>query len=385
MPLSERAGKFIVQDGGYRAFFPKLLPPEPPIQFTDEMMSLYTEADRALAKLDGITTFLPNPDLFIAMYVKKEALMSSQIEGTQATLPGILEFEADLTPKEDINDIKDVVNYIKALNYLLSTINGPSLSKGIIKKCHEILVTGVRGKDKQPGEFRDVQNLVGSQGVSLMDATYVPPPPDYVVPSVEALLQFIERKDDIRPLVKIALVHAQFETIHPFLDGNGRVGRLIIMYCLLKMKLAEKPSLYLSYFLKKYRNEYYDLLMKIRTQGAWEDWITFFLKGVLDTSIEASAAAKDIILLKDKLIKRLYENGVSTIYAVKLIDLLFAKPVVDVKQVEEGLKIHKDTANELTRKFEKVGILKEITGKERYKKYIFKDYIDIIKRGTQLD
>jgi Fic family protein len=254
-----------------------------------------------------------------------------------------------------------------------------------IKECHRILVTGVRGKDKQPGEFRNTQNLIGTPGVSLMDATFIPPPPDLVIPSMEELVKFIQTKDDIKPLIKIALVHAQFETIHPFLDGNGRVGRLIITYYLLKLNLLEKPLLYLSYYLKKNQTEYYDLLMKIRTYGTWEDWIIFFLKGLLETSSEASATAKDIISLKDKLIERLYDNNISTIYAVKLINYLFGKPVIDTKEVEKELQVHKDTANELVNKFEGIGILKEITGKERYKKYIFKDYVDIIKRGTQLD
>jgi len=385
MLMHERAGKFVIQEGGHKIFFPKSLPPEPPINYSDEMMSLYAQSDRALGKLDGITAFLPNPDLFIAMYVKKEALMSSQIEGTQASLSGVLEFEADLTPKEDINEIKDVINYIKALNYLISILNEPSISLTIIKECHKILITDVRRKNKQPGEFRDRQNLIGPPGASLMDAIFIPPPPDLVMPLMEKLTEFIQRKDDIPPLVKIALVHAQLETIHPFLDGNGRVGRLIITYCLLKLKLVEKPLLYLSYYLKKYRTEYYEQLMKIRTQGDWENWIMFFLRGVLDTSIEASVTAKDIILLKDKLIEKLYENEISSIHAVKLVNHLFTKPVIDVKEVEKGLKIHKDTANELVRKFEKVGILKEITGKERYKKYIFTDYIDIISRGTQID
>lgn len=382
--MKERSGKYVKQPAGYSAFIPNPLPPNPPIQFDDELHLLLSEADRSLARLDGIATVLLNPELFIGMYVKKEALLSSQIEGTQASLEGVLEFEADLTPKDNIDDVKEVVNYIKALNYGIAKLNELPMSLRLIKEIHKVLVEGTRGSNKTPGEFRKTQNWIGSRGASLNEATFVPPPPDIVLANMGDLEKVLYEHENIPQLVKIALIHAQFETIHPFLDGNGRVGRLLITFYLFCKKILSRPVLYLSFYLKKHRNEYYDLLMKVRTDGFWEDWIKFFLKGVIETSVESAKTAKEIIVLKDRLIEELYRNSISSIYAVKLVSFLFEMPVIDTKTVEEKFNIHKDTANELVNRFEQIGILKEITGKQRYKKYLFKEYVDIIKRGTEL-
>jgi Fic family protein len=381
--MNTRAGKFVLQSGGYRAFIPANLPPDPPVEYDEELQSLLSKADRDLARLDGITTVLPNPDLFIAMYVKKEALLSSQIEGTQASLEGVLEFEADLTPKEDVNEIKEVINYIKALNYGMVRLNELPMSLRLIEEIHEKLLEGTRGASLFPGEFRKFQNYIGTPGASLNEAIFVPPPSEMVIPAMKELEKFFHSKDNIPPLVKIALIHAQFETIHPFLDGNGRIGRLLITFYLFWKGILSKPLLYLSFYLKKNRAKYYDLLMKVRTEGAWEDWIKFFLMGVSETSQEAANTAREIIKLKDNLITRLYENSVSSVYAVKLIDLLFEMPVISNKNVVERLKVSNVTANELVRRFVKIGIIREITGKQRYKRYIFTDYVEIIARGTK--
>ncbi|MFZ2411461.1 MAG: Fic family protein [Candidatus Methanoperedens sp.] len=381
--MKTRAGTFVMQSGGYKAFIPVPLPPAPPIEYDDELQLLLSKADRDLARLDGITTVLPNSDLFIAMYVKKEALLSSQIEGTQASLEGVLEFEADLTPKEDVNEIKDVINYIKALNYGMGRLNELPMSLRLIREIHKNLLEGTRGANRIPGEFREFQNYIGTPGASLNEAIFVPPPPDVVIPAMEELEKFFHRKDGIPPLVKIALIHAQFETIHPFLDGNGRVGRLLITFYLYWKGILSRPLLYLSFYLKKNRAVYYDLLMKVRKEGAWEDWIKFFLKGISETSQEAANTAREIIKLKDGLITKLYENSIASVYAVKLIDLLFEKPVISTKDVVEKLKVSTVTANELVRRFVTIGILREITGKQRYKKYIFTDYVEIIARGTR--
>lgn len=381
--MNKRAGTFVMQSGGYKAFIPALLPPDPPIEYDDELQLLLSKADRNLARLDGITTVLPNADLFIAMYVKKEALLSSQIEGTQASLEGVLEFEADLTPREDVNEIKDVINYIKALNYGMERLNELPMSLRLIREIHKNLLEGTRGANRNPGEFREFQNYIGAPGASINEAIFVPPPPDMVIPAMEELEKFFHRKYDIPPLVKIALIHAQFETIHPFLDGNGRVGRLLITFYLYWKGILSRPLLYLSFYLKKNRAQYYDLLMKVRKEGAWEDWIKFFLKGISETSQEAANTAREIIKLKDELITKLYENSIASVYAVKLIDLLFEKPVISTKDVVERLKVSTVTANELVRRFVKIGILREITGKQRYKKYIFTDYVEIIARGTR--
>ncbi len=382
--MNKKTGRYVKQTGGYKSFIPELLPPKHSVKFSSELQTLLSKADRTLARLDGVVTVLPNPDLFIAMYVKKEALLSSQIEGTQASLEGVLEFEADLTPKEDIDDIKEVVNYIKALDYGIEKLKKFPMSLRLIKEIHKILIKGTRGTHKTPGKFRRTQNWIGPPGASLNEATFVPPPPGMVLELMGNLEKFIHGKDNIPPLIKIALIHSQFETIHPFLDGNGRIGRLLITFYLYWMNILSKPLLYLSFYFKKNRAEYYDFLMKVRTEGVWEKWIRFFLKGIGEVSEEGTNTARKIIKLKDDLITKLYENSISSIYAVKLIDLLFKNPVIDVKNIVEELNTHRDTANELVKRFEKIGILKEITGKQRYKKYIFSDYVAIIKKGTEL-
>jgi Fic family protein len=382
--MNTRTGRYVKQAGGYSVFIPNPLPPNPPIKFDEELLSLLSDADRSLARLDGIITVLPNPDMFLGMYVKKEALLSSQIEGTQASLEGVLEFEADLTPKDNIEDIKEVVNYIKALNYGIDRLNDLPMSLRLIKEIHKILIEGTRGGSKTLGEFRKTQNWIGSIGASLNEATFVPPPPDVVLPSMSALENFFYKHENIPPLTKIALIHAQFETIHPFLDGNGRVGRLLITFYLYWKKILSKPVLYLSYYLKKHKNEYYDLLMRVRTDGLWEDWIKFFLERVKESSIESANTARDIINLKESITSKLYGSSISSIYAAKLIDLLFEKPLIEVNDLVKTYKISRESANELVNRFEQIGILKEITGKQRYKKYLFKDYVNIIKRGTEL-
>ncbi|PIP16475.1 MAG: cell filamentation protein Fic, partial [bacterium (Candidatus Ratteibacteria) CG23_combo_of_CG06-09_8_20_14_all_48_7] len=274
--MDNRTGILLKQAGGYKAFIPEPLPPDPPLVFDEELQSLLSKADRALARLDGITTVLPNPDLFIAMYVKKEALLSSQIEGTQASLEGVLEFEANLTPKEDINEIKEVVNYIKALNHGIERLKEFPMSLRLIKEIHKILIEGTRGTHKNPGEFRTSQNWIGPAGAPLSDAVFVPPPPDMVLTAMGDFEKFLHGEDKNPPLIRIALIHAQFETIHPFLDGNGRIGRLLITFYLFWKEILSKPLLYLSFYLKKNRAEYYDLLMKVRTERDWESWVKFF-------------------------------------------------------------------------------------------------------------
>jgi len=382
--MDGRAGTFFTQPGGYKAFIPNPLPPSPPIRFDGKLQSLLSEADRALARLDGITTVLPNPDLFIAMYVKKEALLSSQIEGTQASLEGVLEFEADLIPKENVNEIKEVINYIRALNYGIERLKELPMSLRLIKEIHRILLEETRGAHRSPGEFRKSQNWIGPPGASLNEAIFVPPPPEVVLPTMGDLEKFFHNKNNnIPPLIKIALIHSQFETIHPFLDGNGRIGRLLITFYLFWQGILSKPLLYLSFYLKKNRADYYDLLMKVRLKGTWEDWIKFFLNGVSEISEEAAKTAREVIRLKEELITKLYDNSISSVYGIKLIDLLFETPLVSVKDISEKLNISKESANELVKKFEKIGILKEITGKQRYKKYSFKEYIKIMARGTR--
>jgi len=381
--MKERAGHFVLQPGGYKAFIPKPLPPRPAVRYTEGLQSLLSRADRSLARLDGIITVLPNPELFIAMYVKKEALLSSQIEGTQASLEGILEFEADLTPRDNIAGVKEVINYIKALDYGIDRLKDLPVSLRLIREIHRVLLEGARGSQRNPGEFRRSQNWIGPAGAPLSEAAFIPPPPDVLAEAMSEIEAFLHARDRIPPLVKIALVHAQFETVHPFLDGNGRVGRLLITFYLFWQGILSKPVLYLSFHLKKYRTKYYDLLMKVRADGAWEEWIGFFLEGIVETSDEATGTAREIIALKDALITRLYEHVISSIHAVRLIDLLFRRPLISATDIAAALALSKEAVNQLVRRFEKAGILTEVSGKQRYRRYLFKEYVDLIARGTR--
>ena len=380
--MIDRAGIFKQKPGGFKAFIPKPLPPDPPISYDEELQSLLSNADRAIARLDGIVTVLPNPELFIAMYVKKEALLSSQIEGTQASLEGVLEFEADMKPRDDVSQVKEVVNYIKALEYGIDHLEVAWANAQLFREIHRILIKGTRGARKRLGEFRRTQNWIGPAGASVFEAHCVPPPPGHVLEGMANLEEFFNRRNRMPTLVKAALIHAQFETIHPFVDGNGRIGRLLITFYLVAHGILRRPLLYLSYYLKRNRTEYYETLMRVRTEGAWEAWIKFFLKGIDEVSQESSNTASEMIKLKQEMIERLYTDKFSSIYAVKLIDLLFKKPIIDVKTITNEFKISKESGNELVRRFERMGILRELTGKQRYKKFLFHEYTSLIAEGT---
>ena len=381
--FSERTGVFVQQPGGFKAFLPKPLPPDPPLKYDEELQALLSKADRAIARLDGIVTVLPNPELFIAMYVKKEALLSSQIEGTQASLEGVLEFEADMKPRDDLKEVKEVVNYVKALEYGVKHLDSAHANAQLFREIHRVLIHGTRGSKKALGEFRRTQNWIGPAGVNVFEAHFVPPPPEHILAGMANLEEFFNRENRMPPLVKAAIIHAQFETIHPFIDGNGRIGRLLITFFLVAQKILTRPLLYLSYFLKRNRADYYELLMQVRLKGDWESWVKFFLKGVDEVSQEAAETAGRMIKLKQEMIDRLYRNHFSSIYAVKLIDLLFGKPIIDVKTITEEFRISKESGNEIVKRFEQLGILRELTGKQRYKKYLFHEYIAIVSQGTQ--
>ena len=380
---SERAGRLVLQKQGYLAFVPSPLPPAG-LELDENLQVLLSKADGALARLDGVTYVLPNPDLFVAMYIKKEALLSSQIEGTQASLQGVLEFEAKIEPRDDINEVAEVMNYIKAMHHGIEKLDFADFSLELLNEIHKFLIKGGRGTHMHPGRIRDVQNWIGVQGGTIFDAVYVPPPPDEVMSLLEDLVSFILEKDRLPPLIKIALIHAQFESIHPYLDGNGRMGRLLITYYLYWKNILSKPLLYLSVYLKKNRGEYYRLLNEVRFSGDWESWIEFFLRGIIEVSENSIETAKEIIALKNTLVSRLIENNIGGVHAVKLIDTLFDYPLITATQAAGLLGTSRQTANLLVNRFEEIGILAEITGKKSHKKYIFVDYVAIIQKGTQL-
>ncbi len=382
-PQSDRAGRYVLQPEGYAAFMPNPLPPE--IRYDAELQSLLSSADRAMARLDGMSRVLPNADLFVAMYVKKEALLSSQIEGTQASLRGVLEAEAALEPDEDLNEIGEVITYVDAMRYGLETVAAEPISVGLITEIHWLLLRNARGADRFPGEIRRDQNFVAPAGaISIREAVYVPPPPGAVGPALAELEAFIQADDRIPPLVRIALIHAQFETIHPFLDGNGRVGRLLITFYLCWKGILSRPLLYLSFFLKRNRAEYYARLNAVRTDGAYEAWLAFFLRGVIEVSEEAERSAQEIIALREAVVDRLLEHEVGGAGAVRLAYALFERPIVTARDVQRLLGISQPAANALVNRFVGAGILRETTGKQRYKRYEFRDYLAILERGTGL-
>ena len=383
---STRSGNTVHTLNGYEAFVPKKLPPEPPVKMDSEMQELLSEADSKLGRLDGITQILPNPELFVAMYVKKEAVLSAQIEGTQASLVDVLnepekENKRNYTP----DGVKEVINYVNAMNFGIKRLEELPLSLRLIKEIHKILLNNVRGANKNPGEFRTSQNWIGPAGCTLTTAVFVPPEPSELNQALSDLENYFYDETYVPPLIKIAMIHAQFETIHPFLDGNGRMGRLLITFWLCQQKRLSQPLLYLSYFFKLNRTEYYQKLMNVRLDGDWESWIKFFLRGVIFVADEATESAKAIIKLQQEYAKSVaaydHSNGNYTSLLIKL----FENPMVSKKDVAELLNISSGTAGTMVDTFCELGILCDATPeKQRYKQYIFKEYYEILRRGTDL-
>ena len=378
-----RSGAYRQQPTGYKAFLPAPLPPNPPIKIEGELQNLLSNADMSLARLDGLGHILPNASFFIAMYVKKEALLSSQIEGTQASLGDLFEFESGMKP-ENINDVAEVVNYVRALNYGMERLQEFPMSLRLIKEIHAVLMEGVRGGEKTPGEFKKTQNWIGPPGCTLKDARFVPPPPHEAEASMGALELYLHQPQQFPVLVDCALIHYFFETIHPFLDGNGRLGRLLITFYLHWKGVMEKPLLYLSYYFRKYRQEYYDRLNMVRDNGDFEQWIAFFLKGVVVTADSAVDAAKQIMELQSRHRSLLWQKKISSPLAVGILEKLFYSPYVSVNDIARDFSISYQAASTLISQLEGAGILKEITGRKRDKRYIYADYLQILEEGTKL-
>ncbi|HNX49474.1 MAG TPA: Fic family protein [Thermoanaerobaculaceae bacterium] len=377
-----RAGVYIKQPGSFRAFVPASLPPEPPLALNLEMGRLISDADRALGRLDGVASVLPNPDLFVAMYVRQEAVLSSQIEGTQSTLEDVLRFEVDSHGRDLPKDVEEVVNYVRAMNSGLQRLQDLPLSLRLLREIHATLLEGVRGSDREPGEFRKTQNWIGPPGCTLATATFVPPPVDEMNGALGNLEQFLH--DDRLPLlVHCGIAHAQFETIHPFLDGNGRVGRLLIPFLLCQRGVLRRPLLYLSHYFKARRAEYYDRLQAIRDDGNWEAWLKFFLKGVHEVSRQASDTARAILNLREEhreLIARLLGGSVA---ALRLLDMLFERPLLTVKMAEAHLGCSYVTANTLVEKLAAIGVLQEVTGFKRNRRFRYEPYLELFEWGDR--
>jgi cell filamentation protein, protein adenylyltransferase len=375
----DRSGQYIKQLQGYKAFIPEPLPPKnPELSIDDELQDYLSEADISLGRLDGSIQMLPNPDLFIEMYVKKEAVISSQIEGTQSSLSQLLKKESEVNDPDAPSDVNEVSNYVKAMHRGLELLNDLPVSVRLVKEIHKELLRDVRGQEKNPGELRKSQNWIGSEGRDIRHATFVPPPEHEMVKALSDWEKFLHQNDHIPVLVKIGMAHAQFETIHPFLDGNGRVGRLLITLLLCEWDKLQEPVLYLSHFFKQHRQEYYELLQNVRDLGDWESWIKFFVRGVSEVSGQATDTSREIVSLREKhrgLIVEEFGNVAGN--GLKVLERLFLKPYITVKQIESLTGVTFSAANNLMGKFENVGVLTEITGQKRNRQYEYSDYLNL--------
>ncbi len=377
---SIRAGRFLNQSSGIRAFIPAPLPPDPPLKVETEILPLLSEAQIALGRLDGAAGNLPNPDLFVAMYVKQEAVFSSQIEGTQASLTDVLLFEAAEEGEDpDPIDVQEVVNYVHAMNYGLSRLGSLPLSLRLIREIHERLLDEVRGSHQTPGEFRRSQNWIGPAGCGPRDASFVPPPPQELQKALGEFEDYI-RDTSPPPLIQAALAHAQFETIHPFLDGNGRVGRLLVTFLLCHRGVMRQPLLYLSHYLKMHRAEYYDRLQAVRIDGSWEEWVCFFLRGVHEVAEEAERTASAVLGLRERDRSRIEGTKRISGNLVRLLDLLFVQPIVTAKLAARRLDVTFATANKAIARMVEWGILEETTGYRRNRRFQYDAYLSLIDR-----
>jgi Fic family protein len=375
-----RAGAYQQQSEGYRAFIPAPLPPAD-LRLDGPLQRALSDADTALGRLDGSVQTLPNPDLFVLMYVRKEAVLSSQIEGTQSSLHDLLAAEAQALGADRIaRDVDEVINYVKAMRYGLARLRELPMSVRLIREIHHELMAGTRGGQLTPGELRTSQNWIGPAGASLGSAAFVPPPPHVVPAALSDLEKYLHATDDLPFLVRVGLAHAQFETIHPFLDGNGRVGRLLITLLLCEHGTLAQPVLYLSIYLKRHRSEYYDRLQAIRDNGDWEGWLHFFLRGVSEVSAEARETARRIIELREAhrvLITEQLGRGAAT--AHRVLESLYERPIVSVQELSERLGLTNAAANNVVARLCALNLLKEITGQRRGRRFRYDPYVALFE------
>lgn len=374
-----RAGRYVKQPSGYRAFIPSSFPPDPPIRISGKILPLLSEADQAIARLDGATLTLPDPDFFVFSYLRREAVLSSQIEGTQSSLQDVLAAEAEVMRHKLPQDVEEVINYVKAIKHGLTLLDSLPVSLRLIREVHTKLLHGVRGAAKLPGEIRTSQNWIGSGG-NLRDAIYVPPPPHEVPEALSQLEKFIHNPGNLPKLVWIGIVHVQFETIHPFLDGNGRVGRLLIILLLCQQEVLSQPLLYLSHYFKQHRQEYYERLQSVRDEGAWEEWLIFFLRGVASVSKEAFDTGKKLLVLRDehrRLVSRDFAGLASN--GLRVLEELYTRPIVQVKNIQAWLGTAYPAANNLVTRLVDCGILTELTGQSRNRVFSYQSYLDLFQ------
>ena len=380
--MNDRAGYWKTNLSGemaYQSFVPSPLPPTPPFEISEDILEQLIKANSQLAILESVATRIPDVDLFVSMYVRKEALMSSQIEGTQATLEDVLD---PLIEDNTNRNVAEVVNYIKATEYAIRRLHELPLCNRLLKETHAILMEGVRGQEKNPGEFRCSQNWIGGKGSTLRNAKYIPPSPDDMTEAMSDLEKYINADDRLDGLIRAALIHYQFETIHPFLDGNGRIGRLLITLFLMEKKILTTPALYISYFLKKNRVEYYDRMTEVRSKGNYEQWVKFFLQAIAESAKDAIAAIDELTALHDKNVDLVAGMGRASKNAMLVFRYLEANPIIEIGKTAEALGITFGTASNAVERLSSAGILEQTTTGRRNRTYAYKDYLAILRKGT---
>ncbi len=376
----QRAGEYISNLSGeamYKSFRPTPLPPE--IDIDSEMVSLLTGATKALTTLDTLSSYIPNMNLFVSMYVRKEALLSSQIEGTQATLEDVLD---PLIEKNANQNVADVVNYIKATEFALERMKTLPLCNRLIKETHGVLMSGVRGQEKSPGEFRISQNWIGAAGSSIKNARYIPPNPEDMINAMSDLEKYINSDDSMDLLIQVALLHYQFETIHPFLDGNGRVGRLLITLFLMEKKVLNSPALYISYYLKKNRIEYYDRMSEVRNKDNYEQWIKFFLNAIKESAEESVDTIKKLSALHEVNIEKINAMGRAAKNARAVFDYLEQNPIIDIGKTARELNLAFSTVSLAVSRLVDSGILIQTNNANRNRVFAYEEYLTILRKDT---
>lgn len=381
--MNNRAGAFVSNLTGemaYQSFRPAPLPPNPPIALSGELVAKLVEANKKLAALDGLSARIPNMDLFVSMYVRKEALLSSQIEGTQCTLDDILN---PLMEENTNRNVSDVVNYIKATEFALNRLHSLPLCNRLIKETHAVLMEGVRGQEKSPGEFRYSQNWIGGQGSTIQNARYIPPNPEDMQTAMSDLEKYMNGDDSLDPLIQAALIHYQFETTHPFLDGNGRVGRLLITLFLMEKGILSRPALYISYFLKMNRIEYYDRMTQVRKTGDYEQWVMFFLQALSDSAGDAIQTIDALTALHNQSVVKLgaFSKRQQT-NMLKLFAYIETNPIIDIQKTAAALGLSYNTVSKMVTILVDEGILRQTDKAGKAKIYSYADYLDILRKDT---
>lgn len=385
MDKKQRVGRYVKSSvvGGesYNAYVPQPLPPNPALDM-EALYPLLDQANTAIGRLDGMSMVLPDSSLFLYMYIRKEAVLSSQIEGTQSSLSDLLLFESQEAPGVPLDDVTEVSCYVTAMNYGLERVKEFPLSLRLIKEIHAHLMSNARGGNKQPGEFRSSQNWIG--GSRPGNAHFVPPPPEYIMEGLDNLEKFLHDETRHLPiLIKAALAHVQFETIHPFLDGNGRLGRLLITFILCVEGILKQPLLYLSLYLKSNRDLYYGHLQSVRQNGDWEAWIKFFLTGVIETAQQATETAQSIVALFSKDRAAIANSGKSTAAIFTIHGYLQQHPIVNTTRIKESTKLSLPTILRSLAVLESLKIVKEVTGKDRHKIFVYDQYLALLSKGTE--